>query len=718
MEFCRMTRPSSWQERLKKVRPIQARRCGGWKRLNPELLSHSAGAFDNWPVLVIDREPCSEAGRGVGHVAGAGMDQRDVRDAWEKFVERGALSADLRSSVAASWQRSKNHQIAVDRPKAPLVADAELFRHRSKHASLRHAARCALDSSRTFLSDANSIMILTDPTGLIIDTQGDDRVIDAGRTVHLEHGGRWSEADIGTNAIGAAIAESKPVQIHGVEHFCTEVQRWTCAAVPVHDPTDGELLGVVDISGPASTFNPQSLALAVSAGHHVESVLAQSVRQDHEKLLCHFLAKRSLWASEDFIVLDRRGMILHATERALGAMRDHRLGIDNDAATRFLKALPFEEWPIKLRELLPNASFDLVNNGTSGIGAIIVLHTRRRLPTADRDIQKPKTTFERREAASSSPPRKDMTPRPRHLEDTIGDATSSFVARDPTVRAIVRQVETAAARKMPILIRGETGTGKEQLARHAHAASRRKGAFVPVNCAAFPESLIEAELFGYADGAFTGARRGGSIGLVKEADGGTLFLDEIGDMPVALQAVLLRLLDDWTVRPVGGVRAKVDVFLVSATNASLDRAIAEGRFRSDLLYRLNTLEVTLPKLRDRADFDAITHHLLHAIDPACEITPATMSRLAARSWPGNIRELRNVLARFTLAAANGVIDDAAVESSSDPPPRTASGSLHDIQRTRILVVYAETAGNVSETARRLGVSRNTIYRALAQLGSK
>jgi sigma-54 dependent transcriptional regulator, acetoin dehydrogenase operon transcriptional activator AcoR len=639
------------------------------------------------------------------------MDQREVRDAWEKFVERGALSADLRSSVAASWQRSKNHQITVDRARAPLVADAELFRYRSKHASLRHAARCALDNSRTFLSDANSIMILTDPTGLIIDTQGDDRVIDAGRTVHLEHGGRWSEADIGTNAIGAAIAESKPVQIRGAEHFCTKVQRWTCAAVPVHDPTDGELLGVVDISGPASTFNPQSLALAVSVGHHVESVLAQSVRQDHEKLLCHFLAKRSLWVTEECIVLDRRGTILHATERALGAMRDNGHGIGDDTATRFLKALPFEQWPIKLKELLPNASFDLVNNGTSGIGAIIVLHARRRLPTADRDVQKLKPAFERREAASSSPPRKDLTPRPRHLENTIGDTTSSFVARDPSVRAIVRQVETAAARKMPILIRGETGTGKEQLARHAHAASGRKGAFVPVNCAALPESLVEAELFGYADGAFTGARRGGAIGLVKEADGGTLFLDEIGDMPVTLQAVLLRLLDDWTVRPIGGVRAKVDVFLVSATNATLDKAILEGRFRSDLLYRLNTLEVTLPRLRDRVDFDAIVRHLLGTIDPNCEVSPATIAHLAARPWPGNIRELRNMLARFTLTA-DGVIDEAGVEAMIHQVQLTTSGSLHETQRSHILAVHAETAGNVSETARRLGISRNTVYRAL------
>jgi transcriptional regulator of acetoin/glycerol metabolism len=578
------------------------------------------------------------------------------------------------------------------------------------------------------------MMILTDPTGLVIDTQGDARVIDAGRTVHLEHGGRWSEADIGTNAIGAAMAESRPVQIHGAEHFCTQVQRWTCAAVPVHDPSDGELLGVVDISGPANTFNPQSLALAVSVGHHVESVLAQSVRQDHEKLLCHFLAKRSLWASDDYVVLDRRGMILHATERALRTIRDSQRSMDADASTRFLKALPFDAWPVKLKELLPNASFDLVSNDGSGIGAIVILHARRRLPGGNRDVQKPKPAFESRGAPDSARLPKELAPgssrpndpiagasqnphlmeTPRARPDRMQPIDSDFVAHDPTVRTIVRRVETAAARKMPILIRGETGTGKEQLARHAHAASGRSGLFVPVNCAALPESLIEAELFGYADGAFTGARRGGAIGLVKEADGGTLFLDEIGDMPIALQAVLLRLLDDWTVRPIGGARAKVDVFLVSATNATLDKAIAEGRFRSDLLYRLNTLEVTLPRLRDRTDFDAIVRHLLEAIDPNCEIASDAIAHLAARPWPGNIRELRNILARLSLAADEGFIDEAGLAALTGHAPHATSGSLHEIQIASILMVHAETAGNISETARRLGVSRNTVYRALGQ----
>src|ERR1700678_2177719 len=202
-----------------------------------------------------------------------------------------------------------------------------------------------------------------------------------------------------------------------------------------------------------------------------------------------------------------------------------------------------------------------------------------------------------------------------------------FISMDPVVARIVQQTEAAAQRKMPILIRGETGTGKEQLARHAHAASRRSGAFVGVNCAALPESLIEAELFGYSEGAFTGAKKGGSAGLFKEADGGTLFLDEIGDMPVTLQAVLLRFLDDWTVRPIGGIKRQVDVLLVSATNANLDESIAKGRFRSDLLFRLNTLEVTLPPLHERSDFADIARHLMRKIDPSAAFTEAQIDRL-------------------------------------------------------------------------------------------
>jgi transcriptional regulator with PAS, ATPase and Fis domain len=294
-----------------------------------------------------------------------------------------------------------------------------------------------------------------------------------------------------------------------------------------------------------------------------------------------------------------------------------------------------------------------------------------------------------------------------------------FISIDPVVARIVQQTEAAAQRKMPILIRGETGTGKEQLARHAHAASGRSGSFVAVNCAALPESLIEAELFGYGEGAFTGARKGGSAGLAKEADGGTLFLDEIGDMPVTLQAVLLRFLDDWTVRPVGGAKRQVDVLLISATNADLSESIAKGRFRPDLLFRLNTLEVTLPPLAKRSDFQAIAEHLLATIDARRTLSPRLVDHLTKCGWPGNIRELRNVLSRLTLQTEDSVIDyPEAALIVGQHTEEGRSGTLQGRHRAQVLSTYTETGNNVSETARRLGVSRNTIYRVLDDRSAK
>jgi len=288
---------------------------------------------------------------------------------------------------------------------------------------------------------------------------------------------------------------------------------------------------------------------------------------------------------------------------------------------------------------------------------------------------------------------------------------AAFVADDPAVAASVRQLENAARRKLPILLRGETGTGKEQLARHAHAASGRSGSFVPVNCAALPESLAEAELFGHTDGAFTGARRGGAPGLVVEADGGTLFLDEIGEMKPPLQAMLLRLLDDWSVRPVGGGRRRqVDVLLVAATNVDLSQAQAGGRFRPDLFYRLNTIEIAIPPLRARTDFASIVRHLLAAVAPEWRIDDAAIAALQQMPWPGNIRELRTTLTRLTLPGRAGVIGAEMIGGEAACAP--ASRPLQEMIRERIRAVYQETEGNVSETARRLGVSRNKVYRTL------
>jgi transcriptional regulator of acetoin/glycerol metabolism len=636
------------------------------------------------------------------------MDNSRVHRAWERFLSGIEVRGDVNDSVVASWRRSQGHHVPVSRNVAPVAAEGDFHRHRVRSAALLCAARPVLERSSAFLGEAGSMMILTDATGMVIQTQGDERTIDNGRSIHLERGGVWRERDIGTNAIGTALAVERPVQVHAAEHFCSEIRRWTCAASPIRHPIDDELIGVLDISGLAASFAPQSLAFAVAVSRHIENSLEHSVMVERNRLLQRSLQAMSRWPNEEIMVVDRRGAIVHRTDRALSIARRHRPEIIGEAAVPLLRSIPASEWRDRLADAIPNACIELIAEDGSELGALIVLrqaNDRSRLGANARSGSRP----------AAAPRSADMD-RPTDLRRP--SAPADFVASDESVARIVRQVEGAAARRMPILIRGETGTGKEQLARHAHVASGRDGAFVPVNCAALPESLIEAELFGYSEGAFTGARRGGAIGLVKEADGGTLFLDEIGDMPISLQAVLLRLLDDWTVRPVGGASSKVDVLLVSATNAKLDQAIVAGRFRADLLYRLNTLEVALPKLSARSDFEAIARHLLAAIDPDRAITAGALSRLAERPWPGHIRELRNVLARATLAADDRIIDEAALAIVADDTGGRAAAQgrflgLHEAQEAQVLAAYDEAGRNISETARRLRVSRNTIYRILA-----
>lgn len=664
------------------------------------------------------------------------MEEIEVRRAWEKFIERGIETAGLKESVVESWKRSQRHDVSIKSNSAPLISEGEAYRHHSEHLWLASCAAPVLDRCAEFLSDSNSMMILTDPSGVVIATKGDDRSIDLGKEIHLQPGGKWTESAIGTNAIGTALASAQPVQIHAAEHYCPEVQKWTCAASPVFHPSDGELLGVIDISGPACTFSKQSLAFAVAAADQIHGIMARSIKLDHWKLIQEFKSKRANWLNDEVIIVDRRGTMICFTDKALKIVGRQNSSLVAEQGVAQLRTTPWSMWPSKLAELLPNSRTELLTDKDRELGAAILLHS----PGSSRTTSKQPAgkgrhfDFERYFETMltgdvKSAPFLLKGQRPRISEDTdpqsrtsssVGTVTSDdFVADDPKVQQIVRQVERAASQSMPILIGGETGTGKELLARRAHAKSGRKGAFVPVNCAAIPANLIEAELFGYADGAFTGALRGGSVGLAQQANGGTLFLDEIGDMPMNLQAVLLRLLDDWTVRPIGGTPSKIDILLVSATNADLLEAVDDGRFRRDLFFRLNTLEVTLPPLSHRSDFSQLARHLLNKLDETREITQEAVALLEESGWRGNIRELRSVLARLMLSDAGAVIDVSHVsallgsgESTEGHSKSGSAGGLKDMQRAHILAAYNATNGNIAETARRLSVSRNTVYRAL------
>jgi sigma-54 dependent transcriptional regulator, acetoin dehydrogenase operon transcriptional activator AcoR len=635
--------------------------------------------------------------------------EKEIRRAWEWFIEDGTTPETVRSVVASSWQRSQDHGIPVERHGAPLVVEAEFVDHHSLHSPLVEAARSALNQASLFLAKANSMIILTDPSGLVLETAGDPRTIDFGHLVHLEQGGLWKETDIGTNAIGTAIAALEPVQIHGAEHFCDDVGVWTCAATPIWHPEDGDLLGVVDISGPARTFNPQSLAFAVAVRHQIEGAIARSINGDHERLIRYFLQKRSLWANEHIVAIDHRGKIVYGADSALRDLERHHPGLASGGRISPLKDLRAVDWASALRELLPSASTEAVIDQNRQLGAIIVLHNRRRpfVPAAGRPLTEGLCDF----------------------DEILGDS--------PAMQEVKELARKMALTGAPILIEGETGVGKELFARAIHSAGpTSSGPFVPVNCGGIPRDLFGSELFGYSKGAFTGAREQGHAGKIEAADGGLLCLDEVGEMPLEHQPFLLRVLEDGLVYRIGSNEGRpVGLRLVSMTNRNLLAEAEAGRFRRDLYYRIAVLRLQIPPLRDRGDdVVELAHHFaskaasrMERPSPRFDAEVFRIFRLY--SWPGNVRELRNVIENMILLGNSdqlGVADvpieirqqtdqDAAsifVEQQSSP----ASPNLKLSERAAIEAALAEARGNLTDAARRLGIARSTLYRKLDEYG--
>ncbi len=618
---------------------------------------------------------------------------RRVENAWLALEQRGAPSVEmLTADIYDSWMRCIS--LGLDTRRAPepeFVSPATLRQEQQRCSLVRGLALAEMHTLHQQISGSNFMIALANADGLLLDIICDQSFNDASDAVSIRPGAVWKEKFCGTNALGTAAHLKRAIAVHGGQHFFPRYNNLTCVAAPIFAP-DGELTGILDASSDCLSRQTHTQALVAMAATQIENGLFREYHRGDILIAFHNRGEYLHTLSAGLLAVDDDGKILAANRAARALLH----GLPASPGRRFVDVFRtkfgtfVDEGRRKERQSLEDEV---------GSQFISTIENTRQFPMV--------------RAVSAPRPRQ---PAPKQI-------VPQFVSADRTIAEIVRQVEIAAARKLPVLIRGETGTGKEELARHAHAASRRSGQFVAVNCAALPESLIEAELFGYSEGAFTGARKGGAAGLFKEADGGTLFLDEIGDMPVALQAVLLRFLDDWTVRPVGGAKRLIDVLLVSATNANLDQLIAKVRFRSDLLFRLNTLEVRLPPLRERSDFADIARHLLRQVDPSAELTQSAIDRLAGLDWDGNIRELRNVLSRLSLNEPGSLIDggsvEAAVGRSNDKQrsrDRSAGddlkGDLHDLQRAHVLTAYAEAGYNISRTARRLGVSRNMIYRTL------
>ncbi len=587
--------------------------------------------------------------------------------------------------IVESWSRSMLAGLHFSRPvPQAVVLDADLRRRRDKAAFVRRLAQAELETLGQQIAGSNFLLAFADPEGIILDVYADNRFAMSGDDAGIVAGSCWTESVCGTNGLGTALASGQPVSVSGPEHHLVQLGRITCTAAPVRDAA-GELVGVLDASSYFESRQHHTQALVSMAATQMENALLVHQMRHHLVLAIHPRAEFLGTLSAGLMAFDEGGELRAANARARQLLQGLQLLLGSSFETlfgeRFGRAVArlHRGAEIGLRDLL---------------GSALVA---RCVGTAAPRAVAPGVMF---------------TPQGGPARAAQPSLAPEVVAADPAVIDAFERAQAAVRLRAPILIQGETGTGKEVLARHAHRASGRAGPFVAVNCGALPDELFEAELFGYVGGAFTGARREGSAGLIASADGGTLLLDEVRDLPLHLQAALLRFLDDGVVRQVGGTKARqVDVQLLAATNTDLDDEVAARRFRADLLYRLNTIRIEMPPLRRRRDFAAAVRSVLRVVDSASSIDDAAIERLSRHTWPGNFRELRSVLTRALLLEPGRRLHPPDFEALLPAAALRVSGLAQQASEA-IRREFERCGRSVSRTSRNLGISRTTVYRHL------
>jgi len=609
-------------------------------------------------------------------------------------VAMGGLSP-RDAPVVQSWLRCLNDYkldptIAQE---AYIVPELTLREHREQAEELIRIGRSGVESLFTQIAEQNYVLLLSDARGVTVDFMGDPTFDNQLKRAGLYLGSEWSENRAGTCAVGACIVSGEPVIIHQDDHFDSSHIGLTCTAAPVFD-TLGDLTAVLDISqlrSPTAKASQQlALHLVASTARRIE--LANLMTRTRNDWVLR-LARSPEFLDVDpdaAIALDGSGRITGMTHGGFGALA-RGMNMPDVTTRGFLGKKISDVFDIEIDDLprfmrgRPNGERLLrARNG-------LVLFASAIAP-----------------ALSIGSPKSIEARLPRALRDLSGG--------DAAMQRVQARTAKLAAKGIPILIQGETGSGKEYLARAIHESCGGSGEFVPINCAAIPEHLIESELFGYAPGAFTGANQKGKPGLIEAASGGTLFLDEIGDMPLALQSRLLRVLSENQVQPVGSLKSRpVRLRVISASHRDLAELVEEGRFRQDLYYRLNAATVTLPALRERQDMDWLIDQLLAGIQKengqTYRIEREARAILLAHDWPGNLRELSNVLRVAAALSEEAVIDvDCLPEhlfAAASGPESSNDGDLHK--------ALEECGNNVSALARKLGVNRSTIHRRLNRL---
>lgn len=614
-------------------------------------------------------------------------------DTWKRFVKEGVLdSARINKRILESWYRCKMENVDPYLNKGlHLLAKEDLEKKRVKNALLLEAATPYIERLEQSVKDSGMMSLLVDPDGYVLSLTGNENTLLEASRINFIEGARWTEKEVGTNAIGTALQTKEPVNINGAEHYSVASHRWSCSATPIFQE-NGQLIGVIDISCPVENSHPSMLGIVSSIAYAIEKDIRSRFYQNEQSL------------------------IQNATELA-ESYQQHFLVVCNNEQIIIAVSKPLRE---KYSKIIGQNLQDLLFSGYR----------------IDREIAFPSNQdnfFSARCIFLS--PSNDFSPKPIFFS---ADLSNSFVFKgecgtSESFHSMIHKVKLVAPTDATVFISGETGTGKELIAHAVHDNSpRRGGPFISINCGAIPKDLMESELFGYSEGAFTGAKRQGYKGKFEQAQNGTIFLDEIGEIPLQMQVALLRVLQERKITPIGGTKEiPLDVRIITATHRNIPELVQEGAFREDLYYRLNVYPIHVPSLRERKeDIPHLVRFICQKNNWHLPITEDFIQTLQEYDWSGNIRELANVLERAQIICSNSQLEQAVTphplenlkiiypsvnntiaQENCENNEKKLKGRER-IQRDLMLEALKRTKGNVTAAAKLLEIPRSTFYKRL------
>jgi len=624
----------------------------------------------------------------------------EIKSYWESYIDYGEIPEGVSPMIGNSWRRCREAGVDPYGGTGRQLAEDEFREIMEENWELLEVAKPIMENLHSLVLGTGFVLVLTDRRGIILHVIGEKSVEDDARRLNFYPGSSWVENEVGTNAIGTCLVEKKPVQTVGAEHFCIEHHPWTCSAAPIRGD-DGDIIGVLDMSGYCLGAHKHTLGIVVAAAYSIENQLSLKKSYAILDTTVESISDGMMIVDESF----RIQRINKAGDRILG-VRDSQLNGSD------------------IRELLGDHIFRESDAYTKRVDWDFTVGNKKipcNVKIAPIEIERGK---------------KGMAILFREMKDvhqTVNvvsgnKATYTFdniLTQNPNMLRAIREAQKFARTRGCVLLEGESGTGKELFAHAIHNhSSRREGPFVAINCASIPKDLVESELFGYEKGAFTGAVREGKIGKFELANGGTLFLDEIGELPLDLQAKLLRVLDDFTITRVGGKTSKkLDVRMIVATNRDLFEETRRKTFREDLYYRLNVFNVKIPPLRDRGEDAAILaesfiRRLNQAHGTDKKISTGFLNSIQGLEWKGNVRELENTIHRaFHLCDGDLIGQDLLPddifghEAGMDT---YGSLSIKDQEREVIERALKKANGHVIHAGDIIGLSKSAMYRKLKE----